>query len=324
MRHRRMGCWLGAASVAVSVLLAVPDTPAEAQTLRCPGSGAPVVDGSRLPPGTGEASGLVASTRYPGWGWMIRDSGNPAALYAVRFPGGAGPHEVRTIRVRGAVNIDWEDIASQDGKLYVVESDQSRRARVIYEIPEPDPLGPSQVTASARYRYAYPGGRRYNTETAFVFAGRLVLVPKTTPALLYRFDGPLSPIRINRPRLVGALAGSNTVSLAKVAPDGTTLVVANHQELFVYRTPVPAAALRDFTTRPVDRQRIAAGANVEGGAYFPLGQCKLVLFGENRDVYRVFPLPPPNASSKPTPPARVSPATRAPTPPGRARSRRRP
>ena len=86
---------------------------------------------------------------------MIRDSGNPPDLYAVRFPGAVAPHGLRAIRVLGATNVDWEDISEQDGRLYVTESDQSRRARYIYEIPEPDPLGPPRVHFSARYRYAY-------------------------------------------------------------------------------------------------------------------------------------------------------------------------
>ena len=37
-----------------------------------------------LPHESGEASGLVTSTRYPGWAWMIRDSSHPASLYALK------------------------------------------------------------------------------------------------------------------------------------------------------------------------------------------------------------------------------------------------
>lgn len=276
----------------MTAFLPFPAGRAGADALSCPGIRAPAVGGYPLPPGTGEASGLVASSRYPGWGWMIRDSGHPPNLYAVRFPGRAGPHLVRTIRVLGAVNVDWEDIASHNGKLYVIESDQSRRARYIYEIPEPDPFGPSSVRISARYRYAYPRGRRFNTETAFFFAGRLILVPKTSPAELYRFDQPLAADRVNRPRFVGRLPGSKTVSFGRISPDGTTLVLANHEMLFAYRTPGRATWLREFTSRPVHRKRINVGDNVEGGDFFFLGRCKLVLVAESRSIYRVLPPPP--------------------------------
>lgn len=288
MRRSQLSSCAGVMAIALAATI-LPAGPAGADVPSCPGIGARVADGYPLPAGAGEASGLVASVRYPGWGWMIRDTGHPADLYAVHFPGANAPHEVRAIRVRGAANVDWEDIAYHDGKLYVIESDQGRRARFINEIPEPDPLGPAWTTLSARYAYAYPGGRRYNTEAAFFFAGHLVFVPKTTPAQLYRFDGPLSAARVNRPRFVGRLAGSNTPSLAQVSPDQTTLVLANHIELFTYRVPAPAHYLRDFTTRPVRRQRIAPGDNVEGGDFFLLGGCKLVLTAESKDVYRLFP-----------------------------------
>jgi hypothetical protein len=286
LRHwRSRSIALALMTLATCPLLA---TPAHADTTACPGAGAPVFGGYPLPPGSGEASGLVASSRYPGWGWMIRDSGHPPDLYAVHFPAALAPHLMRAIRVLGATNVDWEDIASQDGKLYVTESDQGRRARYIYEIPEPNPRGPSSVRLGARYRYAYPDGRRFNTETTFFFDGHLVFVPKTTPAELYRFDKPLSPDGVNRLRFVGRLPGSDTVSLARVSPDGTTLVLANHEMLFTYRTPKPATWLRDFTSRPVRRKRIDIGDNVEGGDFFPLGRCKLVLVAESKDVYRLF------------------------------------
>ena len=87
--------------------------PAHAATTACPGVDGSVFGGYPLPSGSGEASGLVASSRYPGWGWMIRDSGHPPDLYAVRFPAALAPHLMRAIRVLGAANVDWEDIASR-------------------------------------------------------------------------------------------------------------------------------------------------------------------------------------------------------------------
>jgi hypothetical protein len=275
----------------------LPEGPVRAEPLRCLAARDEALAIHALPSGTGEASGLVASTRYPGWGWMIRDSGHSASVYAIRFPGGDAPRQVRKIRVLGAKNIDWEDIAYQDGKLYVIESDQTRRARFIYEIPEPDPLGPLRVRMSARHRYAYPGGRRYNTEAAFFFAGRLVLVPKTSPALLYRFDQPLSPDRVNRPHLVTSLPGSKKVSVARVAPDRHVLILVSHEKIFVYETPRPATTLRQFAARPVRRQRINNGDNVEGGDFFLLGACKLVLVAESKQIYRIPPVRPPHIPS---------------------------
>lgn len=157
--------------------------------------------------------------------------------------------------------------------------------RVIYEIPEPDPFGAPSVRPSARYRYAYPDGHRYNTEAPFSFDGHLVIVPKTTPAKLYRFDQPLSTGRVNHPRLVASLAGSATVSMAAVAPDRTTLVLANHGVLFSYHLASPARYLFQFAGRPAQGRLINMGDNVEAGSFLPAGRCKLLLVDKSRTVY---------------------------------------
>src|SRR5438445_139083 len=99
---------------------------------------------SPLPTGTGEASGAVASQRYPGLGWFIRDSGNPASLYAFRFDA-AGVPRVREVPVTGATNRDWEDLVywmRPDGgaRLLIPESGQGGGDTSIYEVPDPAPL----------------------------------------------------------------------------------------------------------------------------------------------------------------------------------------
>ena len=157
MRRTRVSRWAGVMAMALAAAMLPAGLAGAAVAPPCPGAAARVVGGYPLPAGTGEVSGLVASTRYPGWGWMIRDTGHPPDIYAVHFPGANAPHEVRVIRVLGAAAVDWEDIAYQDGKLYVIGSDQGRRARFIYEIPEPDPLGAPVTRLGARYACAYPG-----------------------------------------------------------------------------------------------------------------------------------------------------------------------
>lgn len=281
----------------LSIVLAVPGSVA-AQPPPCTATPSLVKAGYPLPSGTGETSGLAASARYPGWGWMIRDSGHPPSLYAVRFRGRWG-HAVREVRVLGADNTDWEDVAyatNRDGtgRLYVVESGQTGRGRFIYKIPEPDPDGRARVTRSRRYRYAFPGGRRYNTEAAFFYKSRLVLVTKTSPARLYRFEKRLSPRRVNRPRFIGELRGALRVSLTRVSPDGRTLVAANHNRLYVYRAGRDDADLPEFVSRPpVWQGALGAGDNVEAGDFFPAGDCDLVLLAESKRVYRVLTGPDP-------------------------------
>lgn len=249
--------------------------------------------GYALPSGSGEASGFVTSSRHPGWGWMIRDSGHPPSLYAVNLRGARG-HVVREVKVVGADNTDWEDIAyarnhNGTGRLYVVESGQTGRDRSIYKIREPDPETATRVTGFHRYRYAFPGGRRFNIEATLFHRSRLVLITKTTPARIYRFEDVLDTRRVNRPRFVGLLRGSPNVSVARVSADGSTLITANHNHLYVYRAGRDDAELGEFTAAgPVSRQRTGRGDNIEAGDFFPAGTCHVVLLAESKHVYRVL------------------------------------
>ena len=278
--------------VLVVVALSLPP-PAGARTAPCTAAPEVVYQGYPLPSGTGETSGLVASSRHPGWAWAVRDSGHPPNLYAVRFRGRRG-HVVRAVRVAGADNTDWEDVAyarNRDGtgRLYAVESGQSGRDRFIYKIPEPHPeAGPGRV-GQRRYRYAFPGDRHFNVEAVFFHHSRLVLVTKTAPARVYRFEERLSERRINRPRFLGVLQGSPQVSAARVSPDGHTLVVANHGWIYAYQADGPDAELSGFLgRRPAWRKQVAAGDNIEAGDFLPVGSCNLVLVAESKNVYRAL------------------------------------
>jgi hypothetical protein len=278
-----------AVALVLAVMTVAPAAAAQTAPPPCPPGRA-----GALPPGTGETSGITASGRFPGWGWVIRDSGHPASLYAVRFlPGGRSV--VREVQVVGADNTDWEDVAyarNQDGtgRLYVVESGQTGRDHHIYKIPEPDPLGRRESVGFRRYRYAYPGGRHFNTEAAFFHQGRLVLVTKTSPARVYRFEGLLSERRVNRPRLLGVLRGARTVSVTRVSPDGRVLVAANHDRLFIYRSAIPLADLSEFLARwPDHSEAVGAGDNIEAGDFFPFRRCTLLLAAESKNIYRLAP-----------------------------------
>jgi hypothetical protein len=244
-----------------------------------------------MPNESAEASGFAASRQYPGALWMIRDSGHPPELYALRFnPDGTATN--RAMPVANAANRDWEDVTRFDradgtSGLWVVESGQSGSDRFVYELPEPDPDRDVVTGATARYAYAYPGAKS-NTEAAFTFDNKLVLVAKTFPAKVYRFDKPLSTSGVNVPTLVGELSDSRGVSVAKPSPDRRWLVSATHDTLFVYRNR-GSGSLEDFLDRePFHALVFAPGDNVEAGDFDPaFGDCTLMFASEARNSYRV-------------------------------------
>lgn len=245
---------------------------------------------SPLPPGSGEASGAVASQRFSGLGWFIRDSGNPASLYAFRLDG-KGPPKVREVPVTGATNRDWEDLAyaiGTDGRarLYIIESGQSGGDHFVYEVPEPDP-GAARTAPARRYRYEFPNHRGTNIESAFMVGRHLALVTKTSPGRIYRFDA-FSEQGVNRGKYMGVLADADRVSVVRLSPDRRTMVAASHTQAFVYEGLPPVTPIRGVVGKKPNRiTRIDNGVNVEAGDWFPSGSCQLLLLAENRNTYRL-------------------------------------
>lgn len=275
----------------LALLLLAPAAPAEGG-FRCgPGLKGPSRRLGPLPAGIGEVSGVAASRAYPRVAWAIRDSGHPAHLYALVID--KGQIRARVITVPNASNRDWEDLSYTIGKdgrghLWVVESGQSGGQRFIYEILEPDPYRDDKAKLLGRYEYAYPDGRHANTEASFVHEGRLVLVTKTVPPRLYRFDRPLSRDSVNRPVYEGKLRRGGLVSVARLSPGNHLFVTATHEVVRVYQRGEVLNGVADLTQAgTVAVRRVAPGDNVEAGDFFPFGQCRLLLVSERRNTYRL-------------------------------------
>ena len=117
-----------------------------------------------------EASGLVASRRNPGYYCTHNDSQGEPHVYVLDRSG----RICLTIRLTGATNIDWEDIALAPGReadtcdVCVADIGDNKAARtevVIYRFAEPEldaatrAAGLLDVTPSA-YRCRYADGPR--------------------------------------------------------------------------------------------------------------------------------------------------------------------
>jgi WD40 repeat protein len=295
---------LAAFLAVVPLTTVVEDAGASGGCTTAPHGAARTIDG--LPPESGEASGFAASRQYPGAVWMIRDSGHPNDLYALRF-NADGRATSRVLPVAGADNRDWEEVTRferPDGSsaLWIVESGQSGSNRTIYELTEPDPDKDVVARATAKYTYAYPDAKS-NTEAAFTYDNKLVLVSKSFPARVYRFDKPLSTSGTNVPTLIGELSDSRGVSVAKPSPDRKWLATATHDTLFLYKNR-GSGSLEDFLDRePFHAMVFAPEDNVEAGDFAPaFGDCLMLFASERRNTYRVASGPaPPSASPSPAP-----------------------
>ena len=104
-------------------------------------------------PALDEISGVVVGHRMEGLLWVEEDSGNEAAVYALKPSG----EVVAEVTVDGATNVDWEDLAWAKGRLWVGDIGDNGRDRSqiqVYSFREPADRGVTSVDASVvRLRY---------------------------------------------------------------------------------------------------------------------------------------------------------------------------
>jgi hypothetical protein len=192
-----------------------------------------------------EASGVVASRRYPGIFWVHNDSGNAPVLFAV----GTDARVVRSFKV-AVPNIDWEDIAiDEEGRLYVADTGNNTgflRLRAIYRFDEPDPTKPAgaPLVPSASYYFALPAGNRFDSESLFCERGVATLIVKARdgrPPQMFTLD-LAQPAPLLRPASlipVGRLADFvEPATGASLSEDGRHLAVCSPSIVRIYRRGV--------------------------------------------------------------------------------------
>ncbi|MFI5208744.1 MAG: hypothetical protein ACHQX4_12115 [Gemmatimonadales bacterium] len=152
-------------------------------------------------PRLGESSG-VAPSRRPGVYWTHNDSGDGPFLYATDSTG----RDLGAIRIDGATNVDWEDIARgpcpvpSGTCLYIGDIGDNLAQRnyvIVYVVPEPDPpAGPSDTTRHAlaidSIRLRYPDHPHDAEGLAVTADGRLLVVTKDLSARARLFSTPLA------------------------------------------------------------------------------------------------------------------------------------
>ena len=93
---------------------------------------------AKLPPILWESSGLVAGTKHSVW--THNDSGGEAVLYKID----STANIIRTIKIAGVKNVDWEDLANDySGHIYIADIGNNCNCRKnlnILKIPHPDSL----------------------------------------------------------------------------------------------------------------------------------------------------------------------------------------
>jgi len=182
-----------------------------------------------------ESSGIAVSRRHERVLWTHNDSGDAARLYAFDLEG----RDLGAWQVEGAVNRDWEDLASvqMDGQSWLVVSDTGdnlgwRAECALYLVPEPDVHEPAQGPRVAKgaltLRFRYEDGARDCEALAVDIPARTIyLIEKTSRPVsqVYALAWPQTqPAEV----AVARKAGQAPISLATAAdmsPDGLRLAV---------------------------------------------------------------------------------------------------
>lgn len=191
-----------------------------------------------------ESSGLVASRRFPGLYWTHNDSGDTADIFAVD---GQGKLVGKPVRLLGATNVDWEDIAADEaGNLWIGDFGNNLNARTdlcLYVLPEPDPTVEDRARVTRRIAIRFPDQtlfppRRweYDAEALFVAFGKPYVLTKhrgSSTTKLYRLDeeddGFSAPLT-----LVGTFDIGGMVTAADASPDGGRIAVLTYSALWLF------------------------------------------------------------------------------------------
>ena len=222
-------------------------------------------------PSIDEASGLAISRASADYLWIINDSGGGPDIHLVTTDGS----DCGLVRLQGAPNIDWEDLASfsLDGVPYLLVADTGdngakRDSCVLYILREPKiPAKGKSLEGTVRpawqITFRYEGGPR-DCESVGVdpTTGKILLISKrTTPPEVYEL--PLrSPKRqgIQTARKIGQVVVksplgdlvpvSNQPTGLDLAADQSTAAVVTYYGVFLFPRSAGESWSAAFTRRP--------------------------------------------------------------------------
>jgi hypothetical protein len=271
------------AALTATALMGAGCAPRPAADSRC----AEPVSVAELPGILPEASGLAASRTLPGILWLHNDSGHEPLLIAIDTLG----RLAATVRVAGAENVDWEDIALAPcpggGDCLLIgdigDNLETRDHIVLYRVPEPA-LTDSVTAPAEAFAFRYPDRAR-DAEGLFVLPdGHAYIVGKgrAGPVEIHRAPlrgaGPdvLVPVQeiLPQPPIPTAL-----VTGAASTPDGRWVAVRTYTRLHLYRVvdghfhPAQDSLGHDLT----------AAGEPQGEAVELLGDGTVWLAGERRN-----------------------------------------
>jgi hypothetical protein len=204
-------------------------------------------------PDISESSGIIPSRLWPNVLWTHNDSGDPARIFAIDlegnpiFPSFLDEDTYNGLRIGNAVNVDWEDIATdENGNLYIAACGNNanmRRDLAIYKLPEPDPRTAILTRYSEIYPFSWPDQKRFppeernfDCEAIFWANGTLYLLSKhrsDTMTKLYKFDTLEHDVQ-STPSLIDSFEIMGQVTAADATRDSRKIAVLTYDNIWVF------------------------------------------------------------------------------------------
>lgn len=230
-----------------------------------------------------EASGIADSKINPGYLWVEEDSGNPPQLYLLDHTGSS----VKKIYVKGASNIDWEDIALANGPdvakkyLYIGEigdNDAVHTISAFYRMEEPL-ASTDTVRSFDLIRFSYADGPRDAEAFLVDDASKdiFIITKRDAKARVYKIGYPYSTATVNTAIFVQDLPYTGVVSAA-ASNDGKSIIVKTYPALYHYaRTAgetIAQTLQKTFTTLgyQLEPQGEAVGFALDNSGFYTLSE----------------------------------------------------
>lgn len=231
-----------------------------------------------------EASGIVASYSMPGNFWINQDSGQPASLYLVSADG----KNIKEMKISGATNRDWEDVAIGPGPaagtnyLYIGDiGDNANAAPVsfIYRVPEvADANASFDQNALEKISFTYPDGPR-DAESLLldpVTKDIFVLSKSGQGTNVYKLAFPQSISETMVAEKVGTMPGVTLATGGNISKDGTEILIRTYLAAYYWKVKSGESVAQTLTQAATKSLLVVLGEavcmDVEGKGFYTISE----------------------------------------------------
>lgn len=263
-------------------------------------------------PELNEMSGIVAS-KEDGIYWVHNDSGDEARIFAIDIEGRVqipnwidikNPHKWDGHQIDAAWHNDWEDIALDDGTLYIGDvgnNGNARRDLGVYVVNEFNPSAVTKTRSSHFLPIRYPDQEffparnwLFDCEAIFTFEKKLYFLTKHRKSgqisswefgtKLYRLDTQYTD-KDNVLTLIDKHPLVSLVTGADVSPNGNLLAIVTYTRLWVFERPEDGDSWLQAPARILDLPRDLVKQNE---AVTWESDKTILITNENRDLFRIY------------------------------------